>query len=216
MLTHFNYRGKKPNEAQAQIALLLGFRGNDTLPQDWFELNMRNDPIKHASTISYTIIALLGLQIFLYSKIDKILRFKNKWGLTFFNNEITTLVTVPPNVAKNVNTDNNKFLEHKSLIFGAGQTLIVTGISLAFFVPIAVVRHIARNNLDSINTRNGRMWVYISKVTLPTCYQLVFPLFIILNNPKMRKSLLRDFKETLFWKNMLSLYNFVQNKYFCK
>ena len=216
-MTNFESRGKKPYEDHVQTAKMLGLLGNATLPPGWFETNMSYDPIKLASATSYTIIALLGLQIFLYSKRDKLLRFKNKWSKLFVNNELiqpTVTVAVPSDVNENVGTKNKRFLEHKSLIFGAGQTLVVTGISVAFFLPIAVVRHMARKNLESINSGNGRVWIYIGKVTVPTCYQLVFPLFVILNNDKMRKSLLRDFKENMGWKNILSFSNFVQKNNF--
>ena len=181
------------------MAQMLGFVGNVTLASGWFETNMRNDPIKLFSTTSYIIIALLGLQIFIYSNMDKLRRFKEKW---FKKDLAPTSFTMPANGDTAGQRNNEKFFEGKNLILGAGSTLIVTGISVAFFVPIAVVRYIARNNLDNINIGNGRTWVYISKVTVPTCYQLVFPLFVILNNAKMRKSLLRDFKESSVWKNI--------------
>ncbi len=52
---------------------------------------------------------------------------------------------------------------------------------------------------DEINNGSGTFWVYVSKVTMPMCYQMFFPLFLILNNAKMRSSLFRDVKETSIW-----------------
>ena len=143
--------------------------------------------------------------------MDKLSKLKNKWFNRFSNHVTTTQVVAPP-PDEEKGTDKEKVIKSKSLILGAGQTLIVTGISFALFVPLAAVRYISRHNLEAINTGNGRAWVYISRVAFPTIYQLVFPLFIILKNVKMRQSLFRNFKDTFFWKIMLNFSNLAKKE----
>ena len=189
---------------------MLGFTGNATLPPGWFESNMRYDPVKLFSLMSYTIIALSSLNIFFYTNMGKLPKLKNKWLSMFSNNVTSTQVTAPPEDEKA--TDTEKIKKSKSLILGAGQTLIVTGITFALFVPLAAVRYISRHNLEAINSGNGRAWVYISRVAFPTIYQLVFPLFIILKNVKMRQSLFRNFKESFFWKIILNFLNLAKKE----
>ena len=192
-----------------------GYLGNVTFSSDWFAKSMQSDPVKLFSTTSYFIMIILTMQTVFYSKLEKIQKLKNKFrNCCSFSGAIITGNETNPNLP------NVKMLESKDLIFGAGQSLIIVLISIAFFVPVAIVRRIARddyegvngvNDFKGINSKNGKFWFYVSRVTLPTCYQFVFPLFLIANNSRMRKSLWRDLKESSVWIKTANLINKFRN-----
>ncbi len=54
----------------------------------------------------------------------------------------------------------------------------------------------AREDESSLNSDLGRAWIFISQITMSFYYLNLFPAWIILSNPKMLKSLKRDFKES--------------------
>ncbi len=199
-LEAFIFRGKTPHQDLHETVRQFGYVGNMTFSSDWFQKNMQSDPVKLFSTTSYIVMIALMLPIVIYSKLEKIPKWKNK-----FRNCCCVFFYSKNN--GNETAANDPIFESKNLIFGTGQTLVIILISIAFFVPIAIVRRIAREDLKEINTKNGKLWIYIGRVTVPTCYQLVFPLFLMINNSKMRRSLWRDLKESTIWMKISNLFS---------
>jgi hypothetical protein len=152
---------------------------------------------------------VLTLQIYCYSKQEELLKLKQRFCKIFLNSVSPFENNNSPEgkLTKTDSEEDNKFWENKSLIFGAGQSLIVILFCMSFSIPLAIVRSISRSDLNAINAGNGRTWVYISKITFPTSYQFLFPLFVIVGNAKMITSLKRDFKESSLWIKLTSIGN---------
>ena len=201
MYSDKNFRGKTPSEDIEEMAKSLGLPGNVTLDPNWFQRSMLMDPLKWYFLVSYGVLIIVTLQILTYSNWDKLIVIKQKLG------GIIKAGPVLPPAADNDNTmstkyanderkDEGKFWERKTKIIGTGQSLILIGIGFTFLVPMAVVRRMSREHIEAINNGIGRFWIYVSKISIPLSYQLLFPLFIIAGNANMRASLIRGIRES--------------------
>jgi hypothetical protein len=88
-----------------------------------------------------------------------------------------------------------------SVTSSKSMTLKVIGIlilAFIFILPAVVVKSIAREDERKLNSDVGRIWVFATHLTIPFFYLNVFPVWIILSNPKMLNSLKRDFIESKF------------------
>ena len=104
---------------------------------------------------SYIIIITLGIQIFIYSKMEELKTWKNKFKTRFFGAGVAPESGFKDGVkqlGKDSDQFKEKFSENKNLILGGGQTLLVICISIAFLAPQAAVRRIARNDLVFFST----------------------------------------------------------------
>ena len=90
-----------------------------------------------------------------------------------------------------------KFHETKSLILGTGQTLVLIILASVCLIPASWARTIAKNNIQDINSGNGRLMVYAGRIALVTFVNYVFPFLFFFNNTKMRKTLIREAKTDL-------------------
>jgi len=81
------------------------------------------------------------------------------------------------------------------------MTLRVIGIiclAIIFILPVSIVKRMARDDETNLNSNLGRVWIFITQITIPFYYLNIFPAWIILGNPRMFNSLKRDFKESDF------------------
>jgi hypothetical protein len=116
---------------------------------------------------------------------------------TATTDNISSVITIyNPSAAAAAET-NSKFFEKKSLLIGAGHITIFTLSAVGFSLPTYFVRRIARQNVHLLNFGLGRMWVYLTQLSLRFFYLNVFPAMVILSNSKMKKSLWRIIKNVL-------------------
>jgi hypothetical protein len=198
------FRGKQPRDIEEEVWLQLGFKGNVSLPQKWSQNNMTSDPIKRLTVALYFVLVILSLIMF-YSKKKKIIRWKRRLRNLIWPNNVS------PTISDEPTSLSEKFTEKKSMIFGAGQMVLVIFLGMLFVFPITFARASARNSYEEIN-RSGRVWIYLSKVSMPSFYYLVFPCFIILSNNQLRESLLRNFQESWLWMKVLSFYRLITSR----
>jgi hypothetical protein len=96
---------------------------------------------------------------------------------------------------------NEKFEETKSNILGTSQTVLMLVFGMIAMIPVAIARIRAKQNIEHINGGNLRILFYISKISMPTFYFLLFPLLMLAFNYRIRKYLIKELKESRikFW-----------------
>jgi hypothetical protein len=93
------------------------------------------------------------------------------------------------------------------------MTLRVIGIlllAILFILPAYIVKHIVKEDERNLNTDVGKIWVFATHLTIPFFYLNIFPVWIILSNPRMFNSLKRDFKESNFGNYMGYIFENIQ------
>jgi len=189
-----------PTEDLQTVMKNLALPRNRTLDSTWYLHNMRLDPVKWYGGSSYILMIIVTVQILLYTYKAELIKVKQELVQVCKAN-----VVAPAPIENDANVNlalerretksEIKFMEKKSMIVSNGQTLILICMGFTFTVPMMVVRKISREQLGTINFGTGKAWVYINRIAVPTSYQLLFPLLIIVSNVKMRKCLLRCIKE---------------------
>jgi hypothetical protein len=87
---------------------------------------------------------------------------------------------------------NSRFEETKNVIIGAGGTLVGVFVAIVLIFPTLKSKSIANKNMEDINFGYGRLWIYISRISIPIVAYCLFPTVIIANNAKMRATLKRQ------------------------
>jgi hypothetical protein len=94
-------------------------------------------------------------------------------------------------------TTNTIFEESKNLIIGAGGNLILILLAIVLIYPSHKSKMIASNNMEAINFGDGRLWIYISRISVPLLAYCLLPMVVITNNAQMRATLKRELMELL-------------------
>jgi hypothetical protein len=92
---------------------------------------------------------------------------------------------------------NSKFFEKKSLLIGAGQITLFALLTIAFLLPYYIVRRVAKQNVLLLNSGTGRIWVFLSQISLRFFYLNFFPAMVILSNSKMKRTIWRAIKNVI-------------------
>ena len=112
-----------------------------------------------------------------------------------------------PDSPTNNQMSSNKFDEQAKLFdLKAGQTIRILFIALLCSFPTMIARAFAHRHENNINSGPGRVWVYVTQISIVFFFFNFFPANIILSNPKMMKSLKTDFKETSIGGRIWSLF----------
>jgi hypothetical protein len=130
---------------------------------------------------------VITLKIFVYSKKEF---FKKLW-----NKKETQTIAIIYN--KSADIESNKFdgfLKTKNALIGASGSFAAILLILILLVPSHISKSFAKNNADDINYGQGRVWTYVSRITLPILSYCVLPFVVITVNRKMRKTLVREIK----------------------
>ena len=150
-----------------------------TSSQGWFEEVSGSDPLHVYVKLICILLVPLVVQIWLCTKI--------KCQQLFVSFGAAT---------------NEKFMETKTSILGTGQTLIFMIFAFFGLLPIALSKSMAKKNIEEINGGTLRTMVYISKVSMPALFFILFPLLTIAFHSNVRKSLLRELRGSDFVKRI--------------
>ena len=99
---------------------------------------------------------------------------------------------------------NEKFEETKSNILGTSQTVLMIFLAVLAIIPAAKSKAFLKVNADDINHGYVRKLYYAGKITMPTFTFLLFPLLMLAFNHKVRRSLIRELRETWIGNKILS------------
>ncbi len=91
---------------------------------------------------------------------------------------------------------NEKFEETKSNILGTSQTVSMIIFAVIAVIPVSVGKTRTKLNIEDINRGNLRLLIYLGKISMPTFYFLLFPLLMLAFNQRVKKSLLKEVKES--------------------
>lgn len=98
---------------------------------------------------------------------------------------------------------NEKFEETKSNILGTGQTVLMILLAVLAVLPAAKSKVLIKMNADDINHGHVRKLYYLSKISMPTFTFLLFPLLMLAFNHKVRRSLIRELRESWIAKRII-------------
>ena len=87
-----------------------------------------------------------------------------------------------------------------------GKIILIVCIAWICIIPHLIARAFAHFNANNVNSGPGRVSVYVSQISLVFFFFNFFPAVIIVSNPKMMKSLTRDFKESSIGGKIWSLF----------
>jgi hypothetical protein len=90
------------------------------------------------------------------------------------------------------------FQETKNIILGVGRTLVAITTIVVLLIPSHISRRYFEKNLYEINFGAGRAWIYIGRITMPVLSFVILPCIVIVNNPKMRKALMRKLRDIIW------------------
>ena len=191
-----------PSEDLVEVAKDLGLPRNTTLDSNWYLRGMKQDPLRWYLMVSYGVLITVTLHSLFYTHKADLKAFKEE-VVRSIQSKVVMPTTTSMDVSSSsslemptceINTDG-KFWEKKSTIVTAGQILVLICMGLTMLIPMSIVRKITMAHFDAINHGAGRNWVYISRVAVPMSHQFLFPLFILINNSRMRSGLVRNIKE---------------------
>jgi len=127
---------------------------------------------------------VITLKIFVYSKKEF---FKKLW-----NKKKTHTIAIINTPADIESSKYDGFLKTKNALIGASGSFAAIVLILILLVPSHISKSFAKNNADDINYGQGRVWTYVSRITLPILSYCVLPFVVITVNRKMRKTLVRE------------------------
>ena len=166
----------------------LGTHGNSSLQQIWIRQLLGEDPLDY---LTFSLLALLVLV--------SILTWINKHAKKLKNIYRNVCQSKQSNQTGNVGditlgTQTSGQGQSKLFDLEAGQIIASIVIGTICLYPSVMVKRIVNENENNLNSGAGRVWVYISQICLVFFFFNVFPAQIILSNPRMMKSILREFK----------------------
>ena len=164
--------------------------GNITLQHVWIQNQLKSDPL---GALTFTLLSLLvvcSVLTWLNKRSKKLKHLFKKVFQFKKGDEMGNLA--------DSHFDPETSLEKQSKIFDleAGQIITIIVIAAICFFPLLKVVTVSNENENYINSGVGKMWVYVSHICLVFLFYNIFPAQIILNNPRMMKSILREFKDS--------------------
>jgi len=159
-----------------------------------YDAIIRKDPIRAFVYTSFVILFVLGVQTWIYSKKELLIRIWKR------------LRKIGQNTSPNQAIKNTKFDEAKSAIMGAGGTLTLVFVIILLYIPSFITRPLLRQDPNSPNADSGRFWIYVSKILIATMTNCILPIVIIVSNSKMRKTFKRELQYSInVWRNSFNL-----------
>jgi len=141
------------------------------------------DPVNVLTQFAFIMLIIICIQIWVYSKKHYLI---NTWKY------LTRIGS--PNQVSNIASNNSKE-DTKNVILGASGTLALTVLIILIYIPASISRYIAHIDPDRINSGSGRLWNYTSRFSIPIIHYCILPIITIGSNSKMRKTLMREFKD---------------------
>jgi hypothetical protein len=180
--------GRSPDENIKEAFKYLGLNTNNKTDNYYsFGDLILQDPLGVTSKILLLIQIIMTLCSWIYS--NYIIRPSSS------NNIAINNINGPASHAPL--TTNSRFEESRNYIVGAGGNLILIVLATVLIFPSHKSKLIASNNMEAINFGNGRLWIYISRISVPLLAYCLLPMVVITNNAQMRATLKRELMELL-------------------
>jgi hypothetical protein len=142
------------------------------------------DPLLFLTKLISCILLVITLKIFVYSKKEFYKKLLNKK-----ETQTIAIINTPADIES---SKYDGFLKTKNALIGASGSFTAVLLILILLVPSHISKSFAKNNADDINYGQGRVWTYVSRITLPILSYCVLPFVVITVNRKMRKTLARE------------------------
>lgn len=159
---------------------------------------MLEDPLSIVTVVIYLILFATTGSIWIYTKKDHLILLWKKITLTGSH----IMLGCPPIEQSAASNNGINGIEIRNVIKEASVSLAFMAMIFILFSPSTISRAIAMKNIEDIKTGHGRLWIYISRITIPILSYIVLPACIIGNNSKMRSTLIREFLSKLNLKFM--------------
>jgi hypothetical protein len=143
----------------------------------------KQDPLNFILYLNAAILLLTSIHIWILSNIDL-------WN--FFQK-----VTPPPKLKTLKTNKLGYFQETENIYIGVSQTLLAITIIVVLLVPSYISRRYFEKNSYGVNFGAGQAWIYIGRITMPFLSFVILPCILIVNNPKMRKALIRKLRDII-------------------
>ena len=146
---------------------------------------MGPDPLDYLTYSSLFLLVVISVFTWMYKRSIKLKFLFKKVFQTKSKNKIGNLSAIP--YASETN------FEEQSKLFDleAGQIITIIIIGTICIYPLVMVKKIANENENNLNSGTGRLLVYVSQMGLVFFFFNVIPAQIIFCNPRMMKSILR-------------------------
>jgi hypothetical protein len=82
----------------------------------------------------------------------------------------------------------------KKALYGAGQSLVVIGIMMLLLAPSQISLNIFNEDPKLANMGPGKIWTYVSRITMSLFSYCGVPIIILINNPNLRQTLSNKIK----------------------
>jgi hypothetical protein len=152
------------------------------------------DPLSILALAIFVLLFGATVSVWIYTNKQQLIKFWKKFTHTGSH----IMMGCPP-VEESAEINNSKnAIEIKNVIREATPSLAVIALFFVLFVPSGMARLVLMDKSEEINIGKGRMWMYISKITVPILSYCILPAVIIGNNSKMRSTLIRELKAKLF------------------
>ena len=178
--------GKTPTDNIYSTFLQMSrfIKSND--PPPTYRKMIAKDPVNVLTLFVFIMLVLICVQTWVYSKKHYLI---NIWILL-------TRIGKSPNQVSNT-TSNNSKEDTKNVILGASGTLALSVLIILIYIPASISRFIAHIDPDRINYGSGKLLNYASRFSIPILHYCILPIITIGSNSKMRKTLMREFKDFL-------------------
>ena len=80
-------------------------------------------------------------------------------------------------------------------MIGAGGSFLVIVLVVVLIIPSFIAADYAKSDPQSINDGHGKVWTYISRITVTILTQGIVPIIILVGNPNLRKFSRKKMKE---------------------
>jgi hypothetical protein len=167
--------------------LLMSLEKTDNLYNELVKI----DPLAALFAVIFVLLIVVVIRIWFYSKK---ITFQNILSKIRNINQTAQEMEAPgENIAGTAPEDKYNFLQKtKTNIIGVRGSLFLVLLTLLLLLPSFVSKSMGRNNIESTNYGAGRLWMYLSRVSLPLWFYCVLPFVVISGSSKMRESVRRE------------------------
>ena len=171
---------------------------NITTDNEWLKEGYGTDPLESYTKFACIALMFLVSQTWFYSYIKLAPKFCRKALKRICRSEPLPCTTSEPKI-------NDKFEETKSNILGTSQTVLMIVLAIIAILPVTRAKVLMKKNIADINHCYLRNLCYLAKISMPTFTFLIFPLLMLTFNHRVRKSLIKELKETSLGKKLCGL-----------
>ena len=164
--------------------------GNFTPQYVWIKDNLKSDPL---GSLTYTLL-FISIFISVLTWISKRSIKIKKFMKNMCQYKKANTIGHPADI----HFDTEYSFDEQSTNFDleAGQIIAMIILAAICIYPMLMVVKLANENENNLNSGVGKIMVYVSQISLVIFIYNIFPAQIIFNNPRMLKTILREFKDS--------------------